>query len=74
MTMLAEAVDNVIGIDTHRDTHEAGIADATGKPIAAMRVGNDSGGFTQLLAAIAGLAPGRRVAVSIEGPAATGSG
>jgi hypothetical protein len=35
MTMLAEAADAVIGIDTHRDTHEVEIADAAGKPIAA---------------------------------------
>jgi hypothetical protein len=27
MTMLAETVDAVIGIDTHRDSHEVEIAD-----------------------------------------------
>jgi transposase len=74
MTMLAEVVDAVIGIDTHRDTHEIEIADATGKPIAAMQVGNDSGGFAQLLAAIAELAPGPRVAVCIEGSRSYGIG
>jgi hypothetical protein len=31
--MPAEVVDAVIGIDTHRDTHEVEIADAAGKPI-----------------------------------------
>ena len=31
MTMLAEVVDAVIGIDTHRDSHEVEIADAAGK-------------------------------------------
>jgi transposase len=67
MTMLAEVIDAVIGTGTHRDTHEAEIADAAGKPIATMRIGNDSAGFAQLLAAIAELAPGPRVAVSIEG-------
>ena len=67
MTMLAETVDAVIGIDTHRDTHEVEIADAASKPIATMRIGNDSGGFVQLLAAIAEVAPGPRVAVSVEG-------
>jgi transposase len=74
MTMLAEAVDAVIGIDTHRDSHEIEIADATGKPIAAMQVSNDSGGFAQLLAAIAELVPGPRVAVSIEGSRSYGIG
>jgi len=47
--MLAEVVDAVIGIDTHRDTHEVEIADAAGKPIAVMRIGNDSGGFARLV-------------------------
>ena len=61
--MLAEVVDAVIGIDTHRDTHEVEIADVVGKPIATMRISNDSAGFAQLLATIAEVAPGPRVAV-----------
>jgi transposase len=72
--MLAEVVDSVIGIDTHRDHHEVEIADAAGKPIAAMRVGNDSAGFARLLAAIAEVAPGPRVAVSVEGTRGYGVG
>jgi len=74
MTMLAEAVDAVIGIDTHRDTHEVEIADAAGKPIAAMQVSNDSAGFAPLLAAIAKVAPALRVAVCIEGSRSYGIG
>src|SRR5438045_5947447 len=74
MTMLAETVDAVIGIDTHRDSHEVEIADPAGKPIATMQVGNDCAGFTQLLAAIAEVAPGPRVAVSIEGSRSYGIG
>jgi transposase len=74
MTMLAETVDAVIGIDTHRDSHEVEIADAAGKPIATMRIGNDSAGFTQLLAAIAKLVPGPRVAVCMEGSRSYGIG
>jgi transposase len=50
------------------------IADAAGKPIAALRIGNDSGGFAQLLAAIAKLVPGPRVAVCIEGSRSYGIG
>ena len=72
--MLAEVVDAVIGIDTHRDTHEVEIADAAGKPVAALQVGNDSAGFAQLLAAIAEVAPGPRVAVCIEGSRSYGIG
>jgi transposase len=74
MTMLAEVVDAVIGIDTHRDSHEVEIADAAGKPITVMRVGNDSAGFAQLLAAIAKVAPGPRMAVCIEGSRSYGIG
>jgi transposase len=74
MTMLAEAVDAVIGIDTHRDSHEVEIADPAGRPIAAMQVGNDSAGFARLLAAIAEVAPGPRVAVCIEGTRSYGIG
>jgi transposase len=74
MTMLAEAVDAVIGIDTHRDTHEVEIADPAGKPIATLRIGNDSAGFGQLLEAIAAVAPGPRVAVLLEGSRSYGIG
>jgi transposase len=74
MTMLAEVVDAVIGIDTHRDNHEAEIADPAGRPIATVRVGNDSAGFARLLAAIAKTAPGPRVAVCIEGTRSYGIG
>jgi hypothetical protein len=65
--MLAEVIDTVIGIDIQRDSHEVEIAGPAGRPVAAMRISNDSAGFTQLLATIAEVAPGPRVAVSIEG-------
>jgi transposase len=73
MTMLAQVVDAVIGIDTHRDSHEVEIADAAGRPITTMRISNDSTGFTQLLAAITDLGPGRVVA-SVEGSRSYGVG
>ena len=34
MPMLAEIVDAVVGVDTHRDTHEVEIALPTGAPLA----------------------------------------
>ncbi len=74
MTMLAETVDAVIGIGTHRDSHEVEIADPAGRPIAVMQIGNDSAGFTRLLAAIADVVPGPRVAVCIEGSRSYGIG
>jgi transposase len=72
--MLAEVVDAVIGIDTHRDSHEVEIADTTGTPIATMRISNDDAGFTQLLAAVVEAAPGPRVAVCLEGSRSYGIG
>jgi transposase len=74
MTMLAEVVDAVIGTGTHRDTDEVEIADPAGKPIAALQIANDSAGFARLLAAIAKVVPGPRVAVSIEGSRSYGIG
>ena len=72
--MLAEVVDAVIGIDTHRDSHEVEIADPRGTPIATLRISNDSAGFTELLAAVAEVAPGPRLAVSLEGSRSYGIG
>ena len=72
--MLAEVIDAVIGTGTHRDSHEVEIADAAGKPITTMQVSNDNGGFAQLLAAIAKVTPGPRVAVCIEGSRSYGIG
>jgi transposase len=74
MTSLAERVDAVVGIDTHRDTHEAEIADATGTAIATVQINNDSAGFAALLAWIVEHAPGPRVAVSVEGTRSYGIG
>ncbi len=74
MTMLAGVVDAVIGTGAHRDTHEVEIAGAAGRPITAMRIGNDSAGFAQLLDAVAEAVPGQRVAVCIEGGRSYGIG
>jgi hypothetical protein len=38
MPRLAEVVDAVIGVDTHRDNHEVEIADPRGTPIATMPI------------------------------------
>jgi hypothetical protein len=72
--MVADVVDAVVGVDTHRDTHEAEIALATGTPIATVTISNDSAGFAQLLGWIAGHAPGPRLVVSIEGTRSYGAG
>jgi hypothetical protein len=40
MPMLAEVAGAVVGTGTHRDSHEVEIADAAGKPVTMMRIGN----------------------------------
>jgi transposase len=72
--MLAELVDAVVGVDTHRDTHEVEIALPTGTPIGTRQISNDSSGYAELLAWIVDHAPGPRVVVSIEGTRSFGVG
>jgi transposase len=72
--MLAEVVDAVVGIDTHRDTHQVEIALPTGAPTATCTITNDTRGYAGLLAWIAEHAPGPRLAVSIEGTRSYGLG
>jgi transposase len=74
MTMLTEVVDAVIGIDTHRDTHEVEIADAAGRPLTVLQIRNDSAGFARLLARVAEVAPGPRIVACIEGGRSYGIG
>ncbi|MCM3920494.1 transposase [Frankia sp. AiPs1] len=72
--MLAEHCDAVVGIDTHRDTHQAELALPTSSPVATCTISNDSTGFARLLAWITDHAPGPRVVVSIEGIRSYGGG
>ena len=74
MSMLADAVDAVIGVDTHRDVHYAEIAHPSGAVIAACSVPHTSGGYAQLLAWAREHAPGSRLAASIEGTRSYGAG
>ena len=72
--MLAEVVDAVIGVDTHRDTHEAELAIPTGAVIARVQVANDTAGFTRLIEWIAEHAPGPRIVAAVEGTRSYGIG
>jgi transposase len=72
--MLAEVVDAVVGVDTHRDTHHVEIALPIGTPIATCSISNDTGGYAQLLAWIVEHAPGPRLVASIEGTRSYGVG
>src|SRR5689334_7532251 len=72
--MLADVVDAVVGVDTHRDTHEVEIASPNGVPIARCSITNDSTGYARLLAWIVDHAPGPRLVASIEGSRSYGIG
>ena len=72
--MLAEVVDAVVGVDTHRDTHVAELAGPTGAVIACIGVDNDSAGFTRLIGWIAEHAPGPFVVAAVEGTRSYGIG
>jgi hypothetical protein len=65
--MLAELLDAVVGVDTHRDTHEVEIALPTGAPLATRSSSNDSGGYAELIDWIVQHAPGPRLVIAIEG-------
>jgi transposase len=71
---LAEVIDAVVGIDTHRDVHVAELADRAGAPLALVQIPNTDAGFAELLGWITRHRPGPRVAVSIEGTRSFGIG
>jgi transposase len=73
MVMLAEIVDVVIGIDTHKDTHTAAvIATATGGVLATLTFMTNTEGYGQVLE-LAGM-HGRTRAWAIEGTRTYGTG
>ena len=73
MGMLAQRVDHVIGVDTHRDSHTAAVLDTTGGVIADLTVPADAFGYKRVLAFGRTHAPERR-AWAIEGTGSFGSG
>jgi transposase len=72
--MVAEFVDAVVGVDTHRDTHQVEIASSAGVPIATTQISNSSAGFATLLAWIGEHSPGPRILLAIEGSRSYGIG
>jgi transposase len=73
MGMLADRVDYVIGVDTHRDSHSAAICSPTGAVTAETTVAADTGGYWRLLRFAREQAAGRRV-WAIEGTGSFGAG
>jgi transposase len=73
MTMLAELVDVVIGVDTHKNTHTAAVVvSTTGAAVEELTVGTDPDGYGDLVA-MADRHSGLR-AWSIEGTGGYGAG
>jgi transposase len=73
MTMLADRVDAVIGVDTHKHTHTAALVTPAGGLVDHLTAPSDARGAGRLLAFAGRHAPGRRV-WAIEGTGAYGAG
>jgi hypothetical protein len=73
MSMLADQVDHVIGVDTHRDTNTAAVVTAAGAVLAHQQCSTDAMGYRRVVAFADEHAPGRRV-WAIEGTGSFGSG
>jgi transposase len=71
--MLAELVDHVIGVDTHRDSHTAAVLNTAAALQARITLATDAFGYKRLLAFARKHAPGRRC-WAIEGTGSYGSG
>lgn len=74
MPILAELVDAVIGVDTHRDTHTLEMCTPAGATISSITVANTDVGFTDALTRIAEHAPGPQIAAGLEGTRSYGIG
>jgi transposase len=73
MTRLADTVDGVIGVDTHRDTLAAAATDRVGGTLAQTETAADLAGYQQLLAFAQVQVPGRRC-WAVEGAGTYGAG
>jgi hypothetical protein len=74
VAMLAEMVDGVIGVDTHRDFNRVEIAHPSSAVIATGGFRNASAGHAETLTWIFAHAPGSRLVISIEGTRSYGVG
>jgi transposase len=73
MGMLADRVDHIIGVDTHRDSHSVAVCEPSGAATAEATVAADAFGYGRLLHFAHEHAPGRRV-WAIEGTGSFGAG
>jgi transposase len=73
MAMLAEFIDGVIGVDTHRDTLTAAAVTNLGGVLAQTTTSADAAGYQQLLDFACVQVPGRRL-WAVEGVGSFGAG
>ena len=73
MAMLAELVDGVIGVDTHRDTLTAAAVTNLGGVLAQATTSADAAGYRRLLGFARVQVPGRRC-WAVEGAGSFGAG
>jgi transposase len=73
MAMLAESVDGVIGVDTHRDTLTAAAVTGLGGVLAQTITSADAAGYQRLLGFAHAHLPGRRL-WAVEGTGSFGAG
>jgi transposase len=73
MTALADRVDGVIGVDTHRDTLTAAAVTAVGGAIGELVVAADAAGYQRLLEFSRAGVLGRRC-FAVEGAGSYGAG
>lgn len=73
MTMLADRVDFVIGVDTHKDSHTAAVLSAAGATLSRLTVPATGRGYRELRLFVARAAVGRRV-WALEGSGSYGAG
>jgi transposase len=72
--MVADAVDAVVGGDTHKDTHALEMLSPLGVTLARLSIDNNDGGFAEAVAWIAEHVPGARLLVGLEGTRSYGIG
>jgi transposase len=73
MTVLADQVDGVIGVDTHRDTLSAAAVTAVGGLLGQLAVAADAAGYQRLFDFARASVPGRRC-FAVEGAGSYGAG
>jgi transposase len=73
MGMLADTIDGVIGVDTHRDTLTAAAVTAIGGLLDHATASTEAAGYRQLLGFATSQLPGRRC-WAIEGAGSFGAG